>query len=480
MAIPCTPLLRLLLPATTAALLLCMPPAARAQDVAGAVAQLVEATHQDDLDGMIARRQIRVAVVWDRTDYFIDRGHPYGLAWEATQALERWINQRYKRTLRRIHLVIVPVSRNELIPLLHAGRVDLAVAGLTVTPERAALIDFTEPVHRGVSEVVVSRRASPLLNDRDSLAGQTFHLRSDSHYADSLRAISNGFELTGRAPITVRTMDAHLDDEDILELVNAGVIERTVVDDYKAHLWADLLPAVRIEAATVHDNNTLAWGVRPGTPKFRRLVNEFVRTHRVGTEFGNVLAERYYGDNRWLRDPPTEAELARHEALMALLRQYAERYGFDPLLITALAYQESRLDPAARSREGAIGVMQLLPRTGRAMRVGDIRQTEPNIHAGVKYLRELADTYFGDSHTDDYNRTLLAFAAYNAGPGKIRKMQRIAEARGLDPHRWFDNVERVAAEKLGAETVTYVGNITKYYVAYRVMGERGRGVTPGM
>lgn len=479
MALSHTSLLRLLLPATTAAVLLCALPAARAQDVAEAMTELVETTRQDDLDGMIARRQIRVAVVWDRTDYFIDRGHPHGLAWEATQALERWINQHYQRTLRRIHLVIVPVSRSELIPLLHAGRVDLAVAGITVSPARAALIDFTEPVHRGVSEAVVSRRASPPLTGRDELAGQTFHVRRDSHYADSLHAISNGFELSGRAPITVRTMDAHLDDEDILELVNAGVIERTVVDDYKARLWADLLPAIRIETATVHDNNTLAWGVRPGTPKFRALVNEFVRSHRVGTEFGNVLAARYYGDNRWLREPPTDAELARHEALMALLRQYAERYGFDPLLITALAYQESQLDPAARSREGAIGVMQLLPRTGRAMRVGDIRQTEANIHAGVKYLRELADNDFGDRRTDDYNRTLLAFAAYNAGPGKIRKMQRIAKARGLDPHRWFDNVERVTAERIGAETVTYVANITKYYVAYRVRGERERGVTPG-
>src|SRR3970282_1153370 len=98
---------------------------------------------------------------------------------------------------------------------------------------------------------------------------------------------------------------------------------------------------------------------------------------------------------------------------------------FDPLLVTAQGFQESGLDQRARSAEGAVGIMQLLPRTGKAMQVGDIRQTDANIHAGIKYLRALADDYFSAPNIDAYNRTLLAFGAYNAGPGNIRKMQRL-------------------------------------------------------
>ena len=161
----------------------------------------------------------------------------------------------------------------------------------------------------------------------------------------------------------------------------------------------------------------------------------------------------------------------RFEQLQALFRRYGEKYGFDPLMLIAQGYQESKLDQAARSHVGAVGVMQLMPATGAEMKVGDIHVVESNIHAGTKYLDQLMTRYFRDAQFSEGNRPLFAFAAYNAGPGNLAKMRREAGQRGLDPDKWFNNVELVVAEKIGAETTTYVRNIYKYYVTYKLILE---------
>lgn len=443
-------------------------PARAPQNIPGAVADYVGNRHTDDLDGLLKRRQIRAVVAWSRTEYFLDKGKQRGIAWDSIHEFERWLNKRYRRVLRPIHVVVIPVARNELVTLLEQGRADIAVAGLTVTPERSPRIDFTEPVYRGASEVVVSRRASPLVQDPFALAGREVFVRASSSYAASLELLNGTLVASAKAPVTIRYADEHLEDEDILELVNTGVIEHTVVDDYKAAVWLNSLPGIRIEQATLRANADLAWGLRRNTPKLKALVDEFVRGHRIGTEFGNILASRYYGAGSRIGQPLSAAEVARYEAVIGLFRKYAGRYGFDPLLVAAQAFQESGLDQRARSPEGAIGIMQVLPRTGRAMNVGDIRQTEANIHAGVKYLREIADEYLDDPELDDYNRTLLAFAGYNAGPTNLAKARRLAARRGLNPNIWFDHVERTAGDAIGIQPVRYVANIAKYYLAYKL------------
>ena len=117
--------------------------------------------------------------------------------------------------------------------------------------------------------------------------------------------------------------------------------------------------------------------------------------------------------------------------------------------------------------------MQVMPATGQELKVGDIRQLEPNIHAGVKYMRFMIDQYFDNEPMDRLNKGLFAFAAYNCGPGRVRSLRKEAAKRGLDPNMWFNNVEIVASEKIGRETVTYVSNIYKYYVAYKLITEDG-------
>lgn len=260
-------------------------------------------------------------------------------------------------------------------------------------------------------------------------------------------------------------------------MVNAGLVDNTVVDDYKALLWGEILPDINVQhAIRVRSGGRIAWGIRKDMPKFKAAVDSFVRAHRVGTLFGNVLADRYYNDNRWARRATGADELARFHAVEDIFRKYGAQYGFDPLLLTAQGFQESGLDQRQRSHRGAVGVMQVLPSTGRVMKVGDIRQLEPNIHAGVKYLAQLRDNYFADDAIGALDRALLSLAAYNAGPTAIGRARREAARRKLDPNRWFDHVERVVAERIGRETVTYVANIAKYYVAYRLVDERERAM----
>ncbi len=140
--------------------------------------------------------------------------------------------------------------------------------------------------------------------------------------------------------------------------------------------------------------------------------------------------------------------------------------------MAAQGYQESTLDQGVKSPVGAIGVMQVMPATGKELNVGDIAQTEANIHAGVKYMRFMVDRYYADEPMDNLNKALMTFASYNAGPGRVRQLRREAAQRGLDPNVWFGNVERVASERIGRETVTYVANIYKYYITYRLLTEQ--------
>jgi membrane-bound lytic murein transglycosylase MltF len=198
------------------------------------------------------------------------------------------------------------------------------------------------------------------------------------------------------------------------------------------------------------------------------MVNCFLENNRQGTLVGNVVLERYLEDTRWAANARDEKALQRYRSMLDLFRHYAERYELDPLLLVALAYQESRLDHSLRSRAGAVGVMQMLPSTAQDKNVGiaNISGLENNIHAGAKYLRWMMDRYYDDPGMDRFQQELFALASYNAGPAKIARLRKHAAAQGFDPNLWFDNVELVAAREIGRETVQYVANIYKYYLSY--------------
>jgi membrane-bound lytic murein transglycosylase MltF len=403
----------------------------------------------------------------------VEKGQPRGAVYESLSAFGEAMNNKLATKNVKFHVIFVPVSRDQLIPALLEGRGDVAASGITVTPERAEQVDFTRPTWSGISEIVVAGPGAPALASVDDLAGHSVFARRSSSYWTHLEALNQRFATAGKAPVELVPAPEDLEDEDLLELLNAGAFELTVMDAPIAKLWAKILPEIRpLEAAAVNTGGDLAWMIRKGSPKLKAELDGFIATHGQGTAFGNTIAKRYAGSTQFVARSTSSEEMAKFRAMIDLFKKYAGEYELDYLLAIAQGYQESRLDQSVKSHVGAIGVMQIMPATGAELKTGDIHQLEPNIHGGVKYIRFMIDRYFADEPMTPVNKMLFAFAAYNCGPGRVAKLRKEAAERGLDPNKWFNHVEVVAADRIGAETPTYVSNIYKYYVGYKLAVER--------
>ena len=431
-----------------------------------------------DLDGMIERGFIRVLTVYSKTFYFVDKGTQRGMIYDTARLWEQDLNKRLasegklKGKHLKVRMVVIPVARDKLLPALVAGRGDMVWANLTITEDRRKLVDFAAPMYRIIRDVLVSGPASPAVSSMDELAGKTVFVRKSSSYYESLVALNQRFAAEKKLAVVLKEAPEQLEDEDLIEMVNAGLIPLTVVDRPKANFWKKIFPGI-----TVHDGVVLRAGgdhapaIRKGSPQLRASIDDFVARNAQRTASANMILARYLKSVKYVKDAESESERRKFLALVQYFQKYGEKYDVDWLLMVAQAYQESGLDHTVRSPVGAIGVMQVMPATGKELDVGDITQIEPNIHAGIKYMRWMIDQYYGKEPMTPLDKALFAFASYNAGAGRISGLRKEAARRGLDPNVWFQNVEYVAAEKIGAETVTYVGNIYKYYIAYQLMEE---------
>jgi len=445
---------------------------ARAQDAAtrqlDEVQQALLQPFTGDWDALRKRRVLRALVVYSRTLYFVDRGRQRGATYQMLKAFEDEVNAGAGNKTLRFHVAFVPVARDDLIPALLEGRGDLAAANLFPTPKRAEQVDFSVPLIDGIDELVVTGPGGPAISSVDDLAGREVHVRRSSSYWEHLEALNARLTGEGKSPITLVPVAEELEDEDILEFVNAGLLPITVCDVLHARFWRRVYPNLRFDpAVAVSRNDSVTWLMRKESPQLKAVVDGFVRRHRKGTTFGNMLLQQYQQRPGSVLPTTSGSDLRRFDQTVALFRKYGRRYGIDPLLVMAQGFQESRLDQRVRSPVGAIGIMQLMPATAAQMNVGDVHQLDPNIHAGLKYLRHVEDTYFGDPALDSLMKGLFAFASYNAGPTRLQTLRQETRRRGLDSNRWFGNVEYVVAERIGREPVTYVSNIFKYYVAYQ-------------
>jgi membrane-bound lytic murein transglycosylase MltF len=424
-----------------------------------------------DLDGMIARRYIRVLVPYSRTLYFVDLGGTQrGMSYDFMRAFEDDFNARLGHGDLRVHVVFIPVSRAHLLPLLLAGEGDIAAANLTITPERSRIVDFAAPAAHDVKELIVTGPGAPPLATLDDLAGKEVYVSRATSYYENLLVLNQRFRERGMAPIRLREAPGNFETEDVLEMANAGLVNIVVADGYIARLWREVYPNIRVrEDLVIHQNGDIAFAIRKGSPQLKRALDDFTATHRQGTQFGNETLQKYLGQTRWVQNATSEQELKKFELLVDLFQKYGKQYDIDWLLMAAQGYQESQLDQGRHSAAGAIGIMQVMPATADKMQVGDVTELEPNIHAGVKYIRYIVDQYFKNEPMDSLNKVLFAFAAYNAGPARISSLRAEARSLGFDPNVWFDNVERVAAYRIGRETVQYVANIYKYYIAYTLV-----------
>jgi len=416
------------------------------------------------------RRVIRVLVSYNNAGFFIEKGLPRGIEYELMHEYEKFINRKPSKKAAYVKLVFQVLPFNQLLQSLQEGRGDIVAAGMTVTPGRAKKVAFTIPYIRGIDEIAVLSKGAPELKALPDLSGRQVHVVAGSSYVGHLERLNREFSAKGLKPVDILEVDHSLEAEDILQMVNAGIWDLTVVDSHLARIWSKVLKKLMVRKdIVINQGGNIAWAVRKENPQLLKSLNQFIRKHRQGTLLGNILIKRYYQNTRWLTNPIQGSERLKLQKLAAIFQKYGKRYQLDWLKLAALAYQESRLDQNVRSPRGAVGIMQILPSTaaGKVVQIPDITKVDNNIHAGTKYLAFLRDRYFNDAGIKAADKLDFTFAAYNAGPARINALRKKAAGRGLDPDRWFNNVEVIARQDIGRETVQYVANIYMYYIAYK-------------
>jgi membrane-bound lytic murein transglycosylase MltF len=430
-----------------------------------------------DLDVMAKRRRIRALVILNPVGFFYDKGKPKGAMYEALDAFQKFVNQKLKTGKLPITVAFIPMRADQVAKALTEGIGDIVAYGVVVTPEREKLVAFSTPLVTDVKQIIVTGSDLSSASTLADLGGKEVYVNPLTTYYQNLQTANETLKHSGKTPIVITAADKNLTDDDLLQMVNAGLIPATVTTQQRADLWSQVLPNLHPRPdLVIASGQSLAWAMRKDNPQLKQLVDEFVANHAVGTSFGNTLLRRYLQNTKWIKNSTSSAEMKKFQQNVAFFKKYAAQYDFDVLMIAAQAYQESLLDQSKRNPSGAVGIMQVIPKYAAAspINIPNVETAETNIKAGVKMLRNVEDNYFNDPKIDRLNKTLFVFASYNAGPNRIAGLRKKAPDLGLDPNVWFGNVELVAAKEIGQETVTYVSNIYKYYIAYTLTAEQNQ------
>ncbi len=424
-----------------------------------------------DLDDMLKRRNIRALVMINPIGFFYDKGHPQGVMYEALEEFQKFVNAKYKTGSMKVTVTFIPLRPDQLEAALNQGVGDMIAMGIVVTPDREQRVAFSTPLWTNLSQVVVTGPGLDSVATLADMGGKEIYVNPLTTYYANLQKANDELKKAGKTPFILKAADKNLTEDDLVQMVNAGLIPATVTTNQRAALWTQVLDHIKAPPDTViASGQQVAWVMRKNNPQLKQLVDEFLSTHAQGTSFGNTLLRRYLQNTKWVKDSTSGTEFKKFQTNLALFQKYAGEYDFDYLMIAAQGYQESLLDQSKRNPSGAVGIMQVIPKYAAAnpINVPNVSKAEDNIHAGVKMLRNIDDKYFNDPKIDQLNKTLFVFASYNAGPNRIARLRQEASDMGLDPNVWFGNVELAVAKDIGQETVTYVSNIYKYYIAYKL------------
>ena len=430
-----------------------------------------------DLDMILERRLLRVAIPYSPIYFSYNGDKVIGFAVEMAREFEAYLGATLDK---KIDILLVPLPRDQIIPAVTEGRADLAMANLTITEERRELVDFADPIFKDISEIVVTGSAAPEPQSFDDLVEEGVFLRPSSSYYAHMQHLNGTREAAGRATIPITEVVSDLEDYDLLDLLNNGVITATVVDSHKLELWRQVFENIRIhQNLFLNEGGEIAWAIRKASPDLLEVVNGFIAQAKQGTLLGNILSKRYFGSAGWIEEIRTGERLRGREEIIRHIRDYSSEYGFDWRLIFAQAYQESRLDQNEVSDAGAVGVMQILPATAsdRNVAIPEIGNLEDNVHAGIKYLDFIRSRYFDAPGISAHDKIFLSLAAYNAGPRRISEARKQAGRMGLDPNVWFSNVEIATAKLVGVEPVVYVRNIYKNFVSFGLISRKAAATT---
>jgi membrane-bound lytic murein transglycosylase MltF len=298
-----------------------------------------------DLDKMIERRFIRVLTTYSKTFFFLDKGNQRGTTYDAFRLFEEDLNKKLlkQKKLKQKHLkvrvIFIPLARDELLPALAAGKGDIAAANLTITDERLKLVDFASPVYSDVSEVVISGPASPAVSGADDLAGKNVFVRKSSSYYQSLVGLNQRFAAQKKPAVIIKEAPETLEDEDLIEMVNAGLIPLIVVDKHKADFWKQVFPKIQVhDRIALRTGGNIAWAIRKESPQLKAALDDFLTRHGKGTTTGNTILTRYFKSAKYVKDAASEAERKKFVALIKYFQKYGDKYDVDWLLMAAQGY----------------------------------------------------------------------------------------------------------------------------------------------
>jgi membrane-bound lytic murein transglycosylase F len=436
-------------------------------------------SHLDDIEGIKKRKTVRILTRNNAASYFLWRGQLLGFEYELAKEFARQNGVRLE--------VVVAPSHNALIPMLREGKGDVIAALMSPTEQRRKLgVVFSRP-YLYASEMVVARSSEKVFNGVEHLKGRTLVVRPSSAYWQTLQDIrAQGIKFTlMKAPEDMET-------EEIIDKVANGEYDLTVADSTLLEIeltWRDDIKGV----LTLTDPQPCAWAVRTNNPKLLKAINKYFKKEYHGL-FYNITYKKYFNsphavlkhrEHRY--DIDTGGQLSPYDTIV---KKYAEKYGFDWRLLVSQMYQESRFDPTRKSWAGAVGLMQVMPRTAKEVGFTEIKDLETGIHAGVKYLDWVRDRF--SEELPVVERMWFSLASYNAGPGHVHDARRLARQKGWNPDRWFNNVERamllLSKRKYakmarfgyvrGREPVNYVRDIRDRFHAYtRLSGTQDRAKT---
>ena len=264
-------------------------PALSMPEEEAALIEHINAEFTGDLDQIKSRKLIRVLINFSRTNYFFHKGKPQGFEYELLKAYEKFLNKSIKQRHKKVRMVFVPVPFHSIINDLAAGRGDIAVAGLTVTSARSQKANFTLPYISSVDEVVVSHKSLPRFKGVEDLSGREVYIRNGSSYEKNVETLNRQLEQKGKRTVDITLADTYIVTEDILELVNAQIVELTVADRHIAKAWASVLPDIIIhEDIVINSGGKIAMAVRKENQQLLDSLNAFIKKKRLIDHFISV------------------------------------------------------------------------------------------------------------------------------------------------------------------------------------------------
>lgn len=408
-----------------------------------------------DLDEIRRSKTLRVLVNQSRNSSGEVAGKSIGVENLRLRAFETYLND-HASPAHRIHLKIIPKPKEQL----------LAAPGESVELSTVQGLTASAPTVAHAPLIVVGNKGERTFTRLEQLSGRTLALPTGSAAGEAIKAVNEKLAQRHQRPVQVEWVDASLAVEDVLEMVQAGIYPYTAVEQPIAERWAKVMPNLRLQRKISLDSpGHISWFTQANAPLLSATVDRFVASYQPPADQDTAFIKAYARLYK-VHYPLASADRRRLEQLRPLLQRTARAQGMDWLNLAALAFKESALNPAARGAGGATGLLQITPAAAQRVGVGNIQAVDNNVQAGAKYLALIERKFFSSRTLNERERMAFVLAAYNLGPERVQAMRAEARRRGLNPDRWFFQVERVAMDQVGMGPVSYVNSVNKYYLAF--------------